>query len=482
MKTEQRVGTSLARNNAISAIQGAGVSQHTVMKTEQRSFLCLRRPSSRRSGQMIVVVACLLVAMLALMGLVTDAGMVQCNRRHAQRAADAAAQAGARLLLGGQSASNVASAISAASYYAVQNGTLSGNVAVEIPPTSSAYFNGSNGYVRVRVTRPVNTTFMRLFLRQPTVNVAAFATAGVVRRPGDLTVLVLRPDDEGLEVEGNATLDVGNGSIHVNTSGPEAVEVQGNSLIVAKTLNIVGGYEVNGNSEIRADIVTQASAMEDPFKDVVAPVIISTSSVRYGDGATGGKSDDSGGTATKPATRNIAGNQAVTLHPGIYWGGLNVSGNASVTFLPGRYVMAGGGIRMTGTGNVIGSDVFIYNTNDPYKNSQSGAVDEIEIRGNRYVDLKAPTATADAYYKGFLIFDDRTHASEIEIEGNGSMVGSSPLSGYIYSAKGELEVEGNGTLGGFGAVVYEMEVEGHATFTILDKSRTPNMPAVSLVE
>lgn len=60
------------------------------------------RRADHRSGQMLTVVAVFLIAMLGVLGLVTDTGIVEANRRHAQRAADAAAQAGAREMLFGQ--------------------------------------------------------------------------------------------------------------------------------------------------------------------------------------------------------------------------------------------------------------------------------------------------------------------------------------------------------------------------------------------
>ena len=58
------------------------------------------RYSDRRSprGQMIIIVALALTALVAMTGLVIDGGMAWSNRRQVQNAADAAAMAGARVL------------------------------------------------------------------------------------------------------------------------------------------------------------------------------------------------------------------------------------------------------------------------------------------------------------------------------------------------------------------------------------------------
>ena len=49
-------------------------------------------------GQVLVIVALGMLAMIAMAGLVTDAGLAWANRRQAQNLADAAAMAGARAM------------------------------------------------------------------------------------------------------------------------------------------------------------------------------------------------------------------------------------------------------------------------------------------------------------------------------------------------------------------------------------------------
>jgi len=55
----------------------------------------VRRPHDNEGGQIIVLVAILMVGLVAVVGLVTDGGLVFSQRRDLQNVADAAALAGA---------------------------------------------------------------------------------------------------------------------------------------------------------------------------------------------------------------------------------------------------------------------------------------------------------------------------------------------------------------------------------------------------
>ncbi len=56
------------------------------------------RPADRRSGQMIVLFALSLIAIVLVVGLVVDGGFAFAQRRTAQNAADFAAIAGTRIV------------------------------------------------------------------------------------------------------------------------------------------------------------------------------------------------------------------------------------------------------------------------------------------------------------------------------------------------------------------------------------------------
>ena len=68
------------------------------------------------------------------------------------------------------------------------------------------------------------------------------------------------------------------------------------------------------------------------------------------------------GTYTFCGAVDIVGNSAVTLQPGKYFGGIKITGNANVTFSPGTYVLAGGGLMVTGNSTLKGTGVTFYDT------------------------------------------------------------------------------------------------------------------------
>ncbi len=116
----------------------------------------------RESGQALVIVAVILVALVGLLGLVIDGGNVYAQRRQMQNAADAAALAGARaLILQGPDAVEAT-----AQEYASTNGAT--NCAVEWTSTQ----------VRVVVSKTIQTFFVRV-LGIDTMPAAATATASV---------------------------------------------------------------------------------------------------------------------------------------------------------------------------------------------------------------------------------------------------------------------------------------------------------------
>lgn len=118
-------------------------------------------------GQTIVITALMITVLLGFFGLVADVGWLQVNIVRAQRAADAAALAGAPYLPG-----NVAGAILAARNEATKNGFTQGvNGATVVPAQDGVNPNQMN----VTVSATVGTFMARLF------GVNSFPTSRVAR-------------------------------------------------------------------------------------------------------------------------------------------------------------------------------------------------------------------------------------------------------------------------------------------------------------
>jgi hypothetical protein len=254
----------------------------------------------------------------------------------------------------------------------------------------------------------------------------------------------------------------------VNSSSSSAIQLTGSASITAPVVGVVGDASYTGSSPINGTFIKGAEEMDDPFASIPAPNLRDYTT-----------SPDSGGTAVWPWTKRVNGG-SVTLRPGVYWGGISITGSPSVTMQPGRYIMAGGGLSVSGSGSVRGTDVFIYNTQDPYSpRGWDGSYGNVSLTGSGTVDLKAPSVTADSTYAGLLIFNDRASTRGVSLSGSASM-----FTGYVYSKLGALTVTGQGSFGGLGAVVNNVTVTGIGTITLspIDRTRIPIIRAVRLIE
>ena len=117
------------------------------------------RPSRRRqNGQILVIFAGALIALIGIVAIVVDVSWYWANTLRVQRAADAAALAGAVYLPG-----NTANAYFYARAEATKNGYTAGGATVVTPLQDTA--NGGNDprQLDVTVSAPVGTFFMRVF-------------------------------------------------------------------------------------------------------------------------------------------------------------------------------------------------------------------------------------------------------------------------------------------------------------------------------
>src|ERR1019366_1835570 len=118
------------------------------------------RPSRRRqNGQILVIFAGALIALSGIVAIVVDVSWYWANTLRVQRAADAAALAGAVYLPG-----NTANAYFYARAEATKNGYTAGGATVVTPLQDTA--NGGNDprQLDVTVSAPVGTFFMRVFV------------------------------------------------------------------------------------------------------------------------------------------------------------------------------------------------------------------------------------------------------------------------------------------------------------------------------
>ncbi len=306
--------------------------------------------------------------------------------------------------------------------------TASGNITVQTPSTGITGNYSSSGNITFSPTPKVNIAALPdplSYVQAPTVPTctqAAKTNSGTDSISGNYTTLDLGPAvySSGFSIGGNIT-----------------------------TLNFATGTYGNGISFV-GNLTTANFAPG-----------------QYQNGGTGNSITLQGNTAAKFAAGtytfcgpvSITGNTTVTLQPGLYVGGISLgNSNANVTFSPGTYILAGGGLSVSGNSTLSGTGVTFYNTS-----SSSYAYAPINLSGNETANFSAPTSGS---LKGILFFQDRSVAYSSSngstIEGNSSStfdgavyfpttnltyLGNSSLSGYTFLIADKITITGNSKVG-----------------------------------
>jgi len=348
-----------------------------------------RESGSEQSGQVLVLFALTLVALLAALAVILDGGRVYAERRATQNAADAAAMAGATKLVKSNPAGSLSAVLAAACEAANKNGgfgsgsvdatcgTNGTDVMVHVPGgdlgtrlTNVLPVFENPGYVQVSVHMSFKS-FMSGLLGLGDFETASIGVA--VNIPGNGlgdALLVLDPVDcAALQLNGTNLLTVAGGNVQVDSSAEKSADTfcanknaatksgsgTGGMTNTGGANNIVG----NGDPENISPAWTQSSYKPDPLTRVTVPPFDSTFASPAGTG-----------TPNQPAPWNPPSG-AVSASPGVYWGGITVQNNTTLTLAPGTYIMAGGGLNLQGntaTVTATGGVTFIY-TRDPYCNS-----------------------------------------------------------------------------------------------------------------
>ena len=445
-----------------------------------------------RTGKVLVLFAILLPAMLAVVGLVIDGGMLQATYRRAQQVADAAATSAAYRLSKGGSESAVSDEADRVATTVNQRGT--GGVTVTHPPDDGNYAGDADA-VEVEVAETADTFFYGFVGGQEAVTVKARAVAGSKESTVGAAIVVLDPDPPalavpalpailpalpaligGFEVEGVGTVRV-DGALVVNTEwggldergdpiGDEApppyamasLNLLTSQRVRARDIRVVGGVD---NPDAYGSFVTGDDSplrtgklpMPDPFKTLPVPTVSSDS------------------TNVVPALR---GGVRITglpigpfqqLHPGVYDWIEIVSGR--VRLHPGIYI-----IRSVNpltqialniqAGEVQGDGVMFYITNSSAYSAHSGGPDSgdgetkpappdvLTLVPSAVLNLTLPTCRLTGIndpsspYDGMLLFQRRQDRRPVAIVTG--ILGSPQVIGTVYAKWGHAILASRGTV------------------------------------
>ncbi len=399
-----------------------------------------------QGGQSLVLFALAAVTIVGMLGLAVDGGAVYALRRATQTAVDAAALAGARELLSrkGDNGPETELAVLLAIHNQAEANAIedsNGTPGDGINDSIEAYFvdvnddrigarlgtiggvpGGSRG-VEVTAHRFYHSFFAGV-LGIDTLSVRASATARYEAVSAPWGLLALHPSAcNAMYVHGKGDLHVHNTGIHANSNCAAALQFAGQSETFADEVTATGGYEVQGPASVTPSPEGDHTAVTDPLATLLPPSFVGLT--EHGD-------------RFNPVTLQINGPVAVTLTPGIYYGGIEITGQANVHFEPGIYILAGGGLEISGQGDVTGYEVFFYNTNNPFNPLGHGSYGDLYIAGTGIVDFTPPTIGP---YQNLLFFQDRFNSQPFYIAGNG--LGG--IQGTVYAPAALLDIAGNGT-------------------------------------
>ena len=382
------------------------------------------RPFGGRAGQTLLMGTLSLVLFFSVLGLAVDIGWSYFRRHAAQAAADAAALAAASWAKTNGYTCGVNGVVCGTTYtcagvspptdelqagclYAAQNGFTTGvtmtsnSTGSPVPGNSTAYWVQAN----IAQTVPLQFFSIKGF---NSANVNVQAVAGISVTPPNSCIYVLDTSaSHALDMGGTADV-VSNCAIYVNSSAGNALRMTGNSTISSSTF-VVGQTSIGSNATVTPAPTTGVLATPDPLASFSFP---------------------SYGPCTQTGNYSVTGGG--TIPPGVYCGGISVSSSAAVTFSPGNFYLVGGGLSITGSGNITANNVTFFNTGNA---TYSAA--PISITGSGVLNMSAATTGA---YQGILIFQDHAHS----YSGDNKVAGTtgSTMSGTYYFPNTSLTFTG----------------------------------------
>lgn len=374
-----------------------------------RGLLFISRPRRARRGAMLLMVAISLVLLLGVAALSVDGGRMFQERRNAQAAADAAAEAAGLELyskypqnhgvdLDG-AARAVALSVAAANGYGADPHST---VTVNIPPKSGA-FAGLYGYAEVLIGSTLQRSFSGVF-GSSLVTANGRAVGAGTMLPSKAAVMVLDPKrKEALKLHDRwSMLNVG-GDLVVNSKDKHAVKLDKKSQIVADEMLVSGGIDKKSKQNIDAEVHTGVEASPDPWASLPDPDKGPKQTV-----------DDSGPSPNKGKIYN--------LEPGTYKE-LKFDKGDVVTMAPGEYYVEGE-TSFHGDSSLVANGVMIYGAGKKgFKFDTTGSV-----------TITPPTSGT---YAGISLFQSRDSKAKVEFRKDSSL----DIEGVIYAPNSEVKFD-----------------------------------------
>lgn len=406
-------------------------------------------------GSMLPIMAVILLLTTGGAALAVDVSRAYSMKASLQAAADAAALAAAFKL------PDIDAAKKAAIYYTAQNLPAHENV-LRSEDFEFGHWNAAGRSVEsdgtaasaVRVTlrladdrgNGLETLFGGVF-GHGVMDVEASAAAG---KQGVACMIALDADKEGIEVKGDAEIDLIGCGAQSNSTDKESLKVENDVRMTTGGICVSGEADIKSKADVTPTPIEFCPPHEDPMLGFETPSF----------GA---------------CTDNDAEYEdiQVTLTPGrVFCDGIKLKGDARVTLQPGLYVIDNGKLEVDDDAVLEGDGVTIL---------LYGLDAEMDIKGNARLRLTAPTS---GDLQGMLIVQTRASEdlgnSDYEDDFDGKSDGgknnkwdskeASEMTGVIYLPDGKFtsKIEANitGTDACFVLVANQIKLDGKARMSI----------------
>lgn len=472
----------------------------------------MNRQHAHPRGQVLIITAASMIVLLGIAALVVDLGFSWMLRRQEQNAADPAAIAAARHLKDavGDPSWNQGAAEADACFYAHENDFFvddpgcgaalsAGNLQVHAPPISGDYSSRS-GFVQVIIRDTHPSFFGRIFGQTVATVTTSAVAANTAGNANSASLVALQPVCEAgsaADVDGGGQVNIfpvdpsfDGGYVHVNSPcGSSEDDVCENgvgqaSLSISGTLtapytNVNGSCTYNGSganglqcypSGATNCLNEDANPLGDPLANLPEPHLADFPNGICPDGDPSLPSDTAGCEIRRgpncPADPLNPAIDVCTLTPGVYYGGWQVGSRVRVFLQPGMYILAGGGIRLSGTEasieavtspTVTEARIMIFSTDGPgCPTIGAQCQDEVRFTATQAFKAKALNAATCGLvspqacpWKGILLWQDGTASNPdapVHLGGQSSTI----LAGTIYAPKAQVEVSGGSATTGCG--------------------------------
>jgi len=367
--------------------------------TRERSLKIAEKFRRCAKGTIALSIGVTAPALIAVVGIAIDYGLLVQKRSALQGLSDSAA-------------------IAAASEFATQRDIAA------LQPIAQAYVDAKamefDGKLQAKVTSDdkassvtvsVTHTWTPFFAHFLDTGVTPITSASTARSVGSgkICMIALKQKFSAvLFLQMNAKLIADGCSVYSNSIHKSSIWIDDNGSISADLICSAGGVKLLFTQSVTPDATLDCPSIPDPLAGRTAP-----------------PSDN----CPKNSKQLVIKDQNRSLLPGTYCGGIRIEGNSNVTFQPGVFIVKDGPFEVVDSAKVQGNHTGFFFT---------GTDAVLNFEGNTTIDLIAPK---DGPMAGLLFFEDRNVSAGNEhfINSNDARV----LLGTIYLPRGKLHVAAN---------------------------------------